>query len=311
MNSHENLHEINVGVPRSESAVSIYGQNDALDDFPVLKAFQQYIDAEQNKARKRLVLLCIFFGFLMAVIVAVFVIMLQNVSMRNQALNDRLVEYAMKDRDRGSSAPVVVQSAPPQDSSALIALTAKLETLQRQLEENSRKTAENAPADAKRAVAPPSAPSASDIGREERLQAEKAALERARLKLKIEQDKLAEEKERLRKEEVERNRRRIYADYYAKQEQKRRQSQSAEQPSEVLDDKEIELDDDDAIEYFTSPSPSRTSERKNRKAGDSAGEKRQAPERKASGIEELPAKEYFDIPVEVKGSSSSWSIPEE
>lgn len=310
MNSHGNIHEINDGIPRSESAVSIYGQNDALDDFPVLKAFQQYIDAEQNKARKRLVLLCIFFGFLMTVIVAVFVVMLQNVSMRNQALNDRLVEYAMKDRDRGSSAPVVVQSAPPQDNSALIALTAKLETLQRQLEENGQKTAEKAASDAKPAVTPPS-PSVADIEREERLQTEKAALERARLKLKIEQDKLAEEKERLRKEEVERHRRRIYADYYARQEQKRRQSQSEDKPSEVLDDEEIELDDDNAIEYFKSPSPSPAPERKNRKAGDPAGKKRQKPEQKESKIEDLPAKEYFDIPVEVKGSSTSWSIPEE
>ena len=33
-----------------QRAVSVYGAADALDDFPVLKAFQQYIDAEQAKA---------------------------------------------------------------------------------------------------------------------------------------------------------------------------------------------------------------------------------------------------------------------
>ena len=37
------------------NAVSVYGQTDGLDDFPVLKAFQQYIDSEQAKARKRMV----------------------------------------------------------------------------------------------------------------------------------------------------------------------------------------------------------------------------------------------------------------
>ena len=31
-----------------------------MDDFPVLKAFQQYIDAEQAKARKRMAIMGIF-----------------------------------------------------------------------------------------------------------------------------------------------------------------------------------------------------------------------------------------------------------
>ena len=39
-------------IPRSDSTVlSLIGQNAAENDFPVLKAFQQYIDAEQAKAR--------------------------------------------------------------------------------------------------------------------------------------------------------------------------------------------------------------------------------------------------------------------
>jgi hypothetical protein len=40
--------EVNPGIP--PNAVSLYN-NDAMDDFPVLKAFQQYIDAEHAKAR--------------------------------------------------------------------------------------------------------------------------------------------------------------------------------------------------------------------------------------------------------------------
>ena len=84
--------------PMPNNAVRLYGQ-DAMDDFPVLKAFQQYIDAEQAKARKRLLALGIFFGILTGAIIAVFVILLLNVSQRNQELNDKLVEYAMKDRD--------------------------------------------------------------------------------------------------------------------------------------------------------------------------------------------------------------------
>ena len=99
------------GIP--ENAVSVYGQDSALDDFPVLKAFQQYIDSEQAKARKRMLMLCTFFAFLMIVVMAVFVALLVSVSSRNQSLNDRLVEFAMKERDRPSTSPVVVQ--PPQE----------------------------------------------------------------------------------------------------------------------------------------------------------------------------------------------------
>ena len=54
--------------PADSNAISIYGQ-EGLDDFPVLKAFQQYIDAEQSKSRKRMIMLCVFFGFLMAVMI--------------------------------------------------------------------------------------------------------------------------------------------------------------------------------------------------------------------------------------------------
>ena len=104
-------------------AVSVYGAGDAMDDFPVLKAFQQYIDAEHAKARKRLLAMAVFFGAFTLVVVAVFVALLVSASNRNQRLNDRLVEFAMKERSSGSQ--VVVQ--PPQDTSAVLALTAKID----------------------------------------------------------------------------------------------------------------------------------------------------------------------------------------
>ena len=72
----------------NRNAVSVYGQ-EGLEDFPVLKAFQQYIDAEQNKARKRLVVLCAFFGFLMTAMIIVFLFILKDVSSNNKAQNER------------------------------------------------------------------------------------------------------------------------------------------------------------------------------------------------------------------------------
>ena len=96
----------------SANAVSVYGQ-EGLDDFPVLKAFQQYIDAEQNKSRKRMVMLCVFFGFLMTVMIMVFLFILRDVSSKNDALNDRVLEFMMKSSDRQN---VIVQ--PPAPSTA-------------------------------------------------------------------------------------------------------------------------------------------------------------------------------------------------
>ena len=133
----------NPGIPRN--AVSVYTQDSGMDDFPVLRAFQQYIDAEQSKARKRLVTMGIFFTLLIGAVIAVFVVMLATLSQRNQLLNDRLVEFAMSDRNRQQSAPVVVQSSPqPSDNGALQVLVAKLEEMQKNLAERDRKAEEAA-----------------------------------------------------------------------------------------------------------------------------------------------------------------------
>ena len=59
-------------IPPQANAVSLYGQADAMDDFPVLKAFQQYVDAEQAKAHKRLMTVCVFFTVVMTIVIAVF-----------------------------------------------------------------------------------------------------------------------------------------------------------------------------------------------------------------------------------------------
>jgi len=121
----------NAGIP--SGAVSLYGA-DSSEEFPVLKAFQQYIDAEQAKARKRLVSMGIFFGLLTLAVIAVFVTLLMHATERNQALNDRMLELVIKERDRQ---PTVVQA--PQDNSAVMAMTAKIEELQRNITEDRHK----------------------------------------------------------------------------------------------------------------------------------------------------------------------------
>ena len=191
-------------------AVSIYGNGDAMDDFPVLKAFQQYINEEQAKARQRLLAMGVFFGIFMLVVVAIFVILLINVSNRNQQLNDRLVEYAMKER---ASSAVVVQ--PPQDTSAVLALTAKIEEMNRKMAEAQAKAQEAVAAAEEKArqaaaaaaAAQPKAPTAEEL-----------EIQRLKAQLADEKAKAEAEKRRQREEELEAYRRKHYPEYYAAKE---------------------------------------------------------------------------------------------
>ena len=84
-----------------ENAISVYNQgNEAMDDFPILRAFQQYVEREQEKSRRRVTTITIVFLLVIAGICGLFVYLLQISSMRNQTLSDRLVEYAMQEADR-------------------------------------------------------------------------------------------------------------------------------------------------------------------------------------------------------------------
>lgn len=187
-------------------AVSVYGAGDAMDDFPVLKAFQQYIDAEHAKARKRLLAMAVFFGAFTLVVVAVFVVLLVSASNRNQRLNDRLVEFAMKERSSGSQ--VVVQ--PPQDTSAVLALTAKIEEMNRKLSETQAK-ADKAVAEAEEKVRQAEAAAAP-----RQPTAEELEIAKLKAQLAAEREKASAEKARQREAELEAYRRKHYPELYEK-----------------------------------------------------------------------------------------------
>ena len=188
-------------------AVSVYG-GDAMDDFPVLKAFQQYIDAEHAKARKRLLAMGVFSGVFMLVVVAVFVALLVSVSNRNQQLNDRLVEFAMKERGAGSA--VVVQ--PPQDSATVLALTSKIEEMNRKISE-AREKADKAVAEAEAKVR--QAAAAAEAAMPKPPSAEELEIQRLKKLLSEEREKAAAEKARQREAELEAYRRQHYPELYA------------------------------------------------------------------------------------------------
>ena len=298
MNPRAEMPEIDPEIP--EHAVSVYGQSDgAYEDFPVLKAFQQYIDSEQAKARKRMLLLCAFFGGLMFVVISVFVVLLISASSRNQMLNDRLVEYAMKDRD--SRPGVSAADRPAQESSAVLALTAKLEDLQKKLAESQAATAKivsDATARAEQAAAEAAAKPKGPTPEE---------LEIARLKalLAAEREKMAVEREKQRQAELEEYRRKHYPELYekkapvqedvpAKQEVKKTPKKSAS--DELLEEVDQILNESKAVSYFDDEAEAETAPAK----------KAKSPSRTQPEV-----KKEFSIPVDVRGSSSRWNVPNE
>ena len=216
------------------NAVSLFGQGGGVNDFPVLKAFQEYIDAEQAKARKRMFGLSIFFIVLLVVVVVTFTIVMTSVIGRNQALSDRLLDIAL--REKPAAQPVVnVQPSMPSpvvqpsvESAELVRLREELqrEKEARQAEQARRdkekiesltaalaKAQQQPPAPAPVVVTTP-APVVQAAAESVELIRLREELRREKEERKAEQQKAKEEK---RKAEIEAHRRRLYPEYYAQE----------------------------------------------------------------------------------------------
>ena len=224
MNNGSNIPDVEPGIPPQSptNAVSVYGQNDAMDDFPVLKAFQQYVDAEQAKAQKRMTTLCVFFSIILGIVVGVFVMLIMSMSDAKNDANEKLIQLMMQDRERQQH--VVVQTPQPaaQSEAAIKALTDTVTSLQKQLAdqqikmiEEKQKAAEAAVKRAQEAAAEaakPKPPSAEQLAN----QSEADKLAKAAADLRKQKEELANEKEKLRQREIEFQRRRLYPEYYEK-----------------------------------------------------------------------------------------------
>ena len=271
MMNQDNIPEIEPDQQPSRS-VSVYGSADAMDDFPVLKAFQQYIDAEQAKAQKRMTTLCIFFAIIMASVIGVFVVILMSMSQRNNSLNDQIFQMMLKDRDRSGSQVVVQSPAAPQNDAAIKFMSDTMTLLQKQMqdqqkqmadqqlrfmEQQSKATEAAMNAAASRAVAamtpPPSpesaGPSPEQLALEQKNQKEKERIEKSLALLKSEREKMEKEREALKQQQIELQRRRLYPDLYDANGNlivKKPEPKTKPQPVVVRD--EDEDDEDDEIE---------------------------------------------------------------
>jgi len=270
-----------------QRAVSLYGQNEGMDDFPVLKAFQQYIDAEQEKARKRFLGLGILFGAILVVVIAVFLFLLYGINSRNQALSDRLVEYAMKEADR-RQVPVGQTQMSSQNDAILKAMTETLVTLRGKLEGNGGKT------------------SGTGNGKADREDADQILKTKARLD--AEKRQLAAERERLRNIEIEQQRRRLYPEFYSNENYGRRKTTN-HRGDYLLTDEDIReiIREADAVAEVADDRRHAVSRIKDVEVSDAETKKTVSAEDSEGAIEYFNDDNYT-IPVDVKGKSSSSKV---
>ena len=213
------------------TALRIFDQANGMNDFPVLKAFQEYIEAEQARARKRTLGLSIFFIVLLVVVVVTFAVImaavinrdqqsLQAIATRNQALSDKLLDIALRERTPAAQPVVNVQQPPAAvhpdtGAQALKPVLDRLESLTEALKKQPAGTAPQ-PVPMAQPAAPQPLPAAvsPELEAARRQQDE---LARQRAAVAAERARLREEQEQLRRDRIEQHRRRLYPDYYARE----------------------------------------------------------------------------------------------
>ena len=237
------------------NAVSLFGQSGGVNDFPVLKAFQEYIDAEQAKARKRMFGLSIFFIVLLVVVVVTFTIVMTSVISRNQSLSDRLLDIALREKNpaqpvvnvqQPTPVPVPVVQPHPQPQLQPSAESAELARLREDLQrEKDARQADQAKRDKEKIesltaqlakaqqqpVAPTPVVVTTTPASVVQPAAESVELVRLREELRREKEERqaeqAKAKEEKRKAEIEAHRRKLYPEYYAQQDARKASAEAA------------------------------------------------------------------------------------
>ncbi len=87
------------------------------DAFPVLKAFQDYLESERQRARRRMTTLSVVFAVVIVVVIGAFTLIWFSTMHGMQDTNRQLLDAALKRANADPPAPVVVQP-PPQPSAA-------------------------------------------------------------------------------------------------------------------------------------------------------------------------------------------------
>ncbi len=215
MINYDNQPPQNDALPNNDNKMSVYSPStDSLGDFPVLKAFQQYINEEQAKAQKRMMMMCGVFIIILVLVVSVFTILLVNANRENAGLNGRLFEIATRPpavdtRANGQNAESikVLTDSLTQMQTQMTAQQAKLVKEQQELFEEKLKMLT-------KPVEKPDTPSPAQIATENKLKAMEERLQRMTNQIKKDKEELAQQKEGVRRLKVELERRQLYPEYY-------------------------------------------------------------------------------------------------
>lgn len=275
------INDVNARI--NAGAVKVYENDDMSGEFPVLKAFQQYIADEQEKSRRRIIWICLFFSFLMTVVISVFVILLFFANSRNQTLNDRLFDLVTDDGRKKNE--MVLRENPNK---------AELESFAKKLEDLKTAIAEDRARQQVKAEAYTSAKASPESDAVPRKTVEALEIERLKALLAIEKEKASLEREKQRQAELEAYRRKQYPELYEPKSVRTNLKTSrteTERESEEAD-KEIEaiLKEVEAIEYFDEK--------------DVGKEKKENDVKKATENDVKP-------PCEIKDKAGyTWKIPE-
>ena len=288
-------------IPRSDgTALSFIGQN-AENDFPVLKAFQQYIDAEQAKARKRMLGLSIFFIMLLVAVVVTFTIVMMSVINRNQALSDRLLEIALRERP-AQAAPVVVQQPAPQPivqpapaqsrESELKPFLDKMETLVSAIvAKQQQQSIAPAPVVVTTGTPMPTIQPSTESVEAARMREE---LKKQKEELEAERARLKDAQEKLKQAEIEKHRRRLYPEYYAQEDARKMPPASAPSTAPVMPQPQVVAPPAAAPAPVATPTPAPVvpvqPEPKARPAAPAP-----APARVRTSLENLKPINYFEL----------------
>ncbi|MBQ6925960.1 MAG: hypothetical protein IJQ73_15080, partial [Kiritimatiellae bacterium] len=110
-------HGADAGMSASAALVSMHNAAAAGDTFPVLKAFQDYLESERQRARRRMTTLSVVFAIVIVAVIGAFAMIWFSTMKGMQDTNRQLLDAALKRANAEPPAPVVVQP-PPQPSAA-------------------------------------------------------------------------------------------------------------------------------------------------------------------------------------------------
>lgn len=226
MNAENQIPEANPGLP-PQGAVSVYGQTDPMDDFPVLKAFQQYVDAEQAKAHKRMMTVSVFFTILLLIVISVFMFIIFGLNQNNPNNHDltlRLINMNQELMARGTQQPQPVVDLKTQEENLELKARVREQELERKF--NERLAAVQAAAlqpSAATSAAPSAAPAFTEADRAamDELRKKEASLNKLEERLKAREAKVAEDAKQVREERIDLQQRKLYPDQFSPEARKK------------------------------------------------------------------------------------------